>query len=53
MGIVDNIIKTVVSIVPNKRFATLQVEATTAFLVEGIDCNTDFLEAQVLLPTGG
>jgi hypothetical protein len=53
MGIVDNIIKAVLSIMPDKRFATLKVEATTAFLVEGIDCNTDFLKAEVLLPTSG
>jgi hypothetical protein len=53
MGILDNIIKAVLPIVPDKRFATLKVEATTAFLVEGVDCNTDFLKAQVLLPTAG
>lgn len=53
MGVVDNIFKAVLSIVPDKRFATLKVEATTTFLVEGVRRSNDFLKAQVLLPTGG
>jgi len=53
MGIGDNIIKAVLFIAPDKRFATLKVEATTAFLVEGVNCNTDLLKVQVLLPTSG
>ena len=52
MGIVDHVIEAVLSIVPDKRFAALEIETTAAFFVKRVDCSTAFLQAQVPLPTG-
>ena len=49
IGIVDNIIKAVLPIVPDKRFATLKVETTTTLGVKGMDRSSGLLKAQVLL----
>ncbi len=51
MGIVDNIIKAVLSIVPDERFAALKIETTATFPVEGVDRSPGLLKAQVFLPT--
>ena len=50
IGIVDNIVETILPIAPETRFATLEIETTAALPVERVDRRGDLLEAQVLLP---
>lgn len=51
MSIVDNVLKGIFTILPDKGFTTLKVETTTTRLVEGVDGSDSLPKAQVHLST--
>jgi hypothetical protein len=53
MSILNDILDTVFSIAPEKRFATLQVQTSAALLVERVNDSGDFLEAQMSVAAAG
>jgi hypothetical protein len=50
VGITDNLIEALRSIVPEERFAAFQIKAATAFAAEDIDCRDDLREIQIHRP---
>jgi hypothetical protein len=47
MGMADNIFEALLPVVPEEWFAAFEVEAATAFAVEGVDRSDSFREIQV------
>jgi hypothetical protein len=53
MGIVYYIVEAIPSVVPEERFAPLEIETTTALPVKGVDRSSDLFKAQVFRPATG
>jgi hypothetical protein len=53
MGVLDNVFDHVAAVMPEKRFASFQIQAATAFLIKRVDRPLDFCEAQLRVASGG